>query len=229
MKKRGKTIACLDIGSSEVRILLAREIPNSAGESALQILGLASGPSYGLRKGVIADTDEVSRAIRVTTNKLIRETGAEINWVVLGLDGPHLSTASSTGTIAVSTASEKISADDVQRVFEQAKNMLPRKNNQLVIEVLPQFYKVDGEISIEPPIGLFGKRLEAEVLIIENSAPAMEKIDKSVLNAGLKVSGKIISTLASGQSVLTKRQKELGVVIIDIGAGVTGIAVYEEG
>jgi len=219
-----RVIASLDIGSSKIRTVVGTieeksQVPN--------IIGVGIAPSTGLRKGLIVDVDETINSISSSLEDAERMAGEPINHVFLGIGGNHIESLNSKGVIAVSSGNE-ITEDDVDRVLEAAQAVsIP--SNRRILRIIPKTFTVDEQKGIKYPVGMTGIRLEVEAHIITGLTPAVKNIEKCVLQAGVDIDDIIPSCLASAEAVLSKRQKELGVVVIDIGCGATSVSVFEEG
>jgi cell division protein FtsA len=218
-------ITGLDLGTSHIKILIAEKNPESG---QLEILGSTELPSFGIRRGVVVNIKEVSKKISEALSQLEQQTGIKINDVYVNVNGTHLSSVLSRGTVIVSRADEKISKEDVDRVIQAAQSFaLP--SNKEILDIYPQEFIVDGQGQIKEPQDMRGIRLEVEVLALCGFSPYIKNLSSAVLEAGPQISDIIPSPLASARAVLTPQQKELGVCLIDIGAGTTNMAVYEEG
>jgi len=218
-------ITGLDLGTSHIKILLAEKNPES-GQS--EILGSMQFPSFGVRKGVVVDIKEVAKKISEAFFQLEQQTGVKISDVYVNVNGAHLSSILSRGTVIVSRADEKISKEDVDRVIQAAQSFaLP--SNKEILDIYPQEFIVDGQGQIKEPRDMRGIRLEVEVLALCGFSPYINNLTSAVLEAGLQILDITPAPLASSRAVLTPQQKELGVCLVDIGAGTTNMAVYEEG
>lgn len=215
----------LDIGTNNIRTVVAKY---SKGEAKPQIVGVSSVSSFGLRRGIVVDMEEVVSRISKSLAEAERTTGIPIEKAFVGIGGAHISSSSSHGVIAVSRADGEISEEDVSRAVSAAKTV-PVPQNQEIIHTLPLEYRVDGQTEIKDPKGMHGVRLEAEVLLIEAATPYLKNFIKCVHRAGVDVQDLVLAPLASSKAVLLPRQKELGVVLLDIGGGTTGLCVFEEG
>jgi len=220
-------ITGLDLGTSRIKILLAEKERESG---QMEILGQAETPSFGIRKGVVVNIKEVAKRISEVGLQIQEQTGIKIEDVYVNVNGIHLSSILSHGTVVVSRADEKISKEDVERVIQAAQAFVLPSNKE-ILDIYPQEFIVDGQGSIKEPRDMKGIRLEAEVLAICGSSPYVKNLTSAVLESALHISNVnvIPSSLASARAVLTPQQKELGVCLIDIGAGTTNMAVYEEG
>lgn len=216
-------IVGLDVGTHTIRVVQGKLEETGR----INIIGAASVPANGMRKGVIVDIDEAVSSISAVLEKVERMTGVPVAHANISVGGNHISCLDSKGVIAVSRADGEISENDVIRVIDasQAVSIPP---NREVIHVIPKTFTLDGQSGIKDPIGMTGIRLEVETIIIHGALPFLKNLTKAITQAGLEVDQLVLSPLAAAQSVLNKRQKELGVAIIDLGAGTTSLAVYEE-
>ncbi len=217
-------IVGLDIGTNKIRTVIANiderdVLPN--------VVGAGVAPSAGLRKGAIVDVNETISAVTASLEDAERMSGNPIHHAVIAVGGAHLEAQDSKGVIAVPHGGE-ISSADVERVLEAAQAVSISSNRQ-ILRVIPQNYTVDGQTGIRNPLGMRGVRLEVEAHIITGLTPALKNLENAVHQSGVDVDDFIPAPLAAAESVLSKRQKELGVVAIDIGASSTGISIYEEG
>ncbi len=218
-------ITGLDIGTSCVKILVALKNPDS---SKLEVLGISQGPLLGVRRGVVVNIDEVSKKISDLVREVQGSVEQKIDSVYTNIGGSHISVVPSQGAVAVSRADQRISQEDKERVIQSAQTFsLPF--NKEILEVFPQEFIVDGEGGIKDVLGLKGVRLEVKILALCAFSPYLDNLTNAVLNSGLQIEGIICSPIASSRAVLTPQQKELGVAVIDIGAGTTSLAVFEEG
>ena len=223
--KHHNIITAIDIGTNSVKTLIARKEEK---EGKMEILGKGRASNLGLRKGEIAHLEETTSAIMESLKMAEEEAGIKVKSCICNINGPHLSSILSQGLVSVSRADQKISPEDVERVLHQAENItLPP--NQEILESLAIDFTVDGEKGIKEPQGLKGTRLEVQTLLLCVFSPVLEKLTKAVLDANLQIDNIIPSALAAASSCLTRRERELGVVLLDIGAETSGMAVFEEG
>ncbi len=216
-------IVGLDIGTHNIRVVQGKLEETGR----LNIIGASVLPANGLRRGVIVDIDEAVSSISAALEYVERMTGVPIGHANVSVGGNHIIGLDSKGVIAVSRADGEISESDVIRVVDasQAVSIPP---NREVIHVIPKTFTLDGQTGIKDPMGMTGIRLEVETIIIHGAAPFLKNLTKAINQAGLEIDQQVLSPLAAAQSVLNKRQKELGVCLVDLGAGTTSIAVYEE-
>lgn len=194
----------------------------------LEVLGFAEEPSSGVRKGAVVNPEEAAKKIISLKDRIENISNQKIEGVVVNIGGSHIFTIPSHGVVAVSRADEQISQEDVDRVL-QAAQAFSLPSNKEILEVFPQQFLVDGQEHIKEVIGMKGVRLEADVLAVCGFSPYIKNVTHAVLSAGLEIEDIVPSPFMSTAAVLTPRQKELGVALLDLGAGTTGLAVYEEG
>ncbi len=223
--KREATYVGLDIGTTKVACVVGVAQPDRPDVS---IMGLGSVPTTGVKRGVVVDLEDTVSAVTTALEEAERMSGTVIERVTVSVDGSHIQSLNSRGVIAVSRADKQISREDMTRA-EDAAAALSLEANREILRVIPRSYVVDGQGSIVDPYGMTGVRLEIDTHIITASIPAMKNLDDAVHRAGIVSNGYIITPLASARACLTKRQKELGVALVDIGAETTGIAIFEDG
>jgi len=221
---KSRILASLDIGSSKIRTVVGTIDEKS---EILNIIGVGIAPSTGLRKGSVIDVEETINSIAASLEDAERMAGEPINHVFLGIGGNHIESMDSKGVIAVANASNEITEDDVDRVLEAAQAVnIP--SNRRILRIIPKTFTVDEQRGIKYPVGMTGIRLEVEAHIISGLIPNIKNIEKCVLQAGVDIDDIIPNCLAAPEAVLSKRQKELGVVVIDIGSGSTSVSIFEE-
>jgi cell division protein FtsA len=215
----------LDIGSTKVCCVVGL---HEDGAALPSVIGVGTAPTSGMRKGVVVDVEETVSSITAAVDEAERISGVAIDRATISIDGAHVASQNSKGVIAVGRADQEITVDDLMRV-EEAATAIQLPPNREIIQVFPRSYAVDSQDNIKDPVGMHGVRLEVESHIITGSVPAIKNLDRSIHQAGIVVQGQVLVPLAAARAVLTKRQKELGVALVDIGGGTTGVAVYEEG
>jgi cell division protein FtsA len=212
----------LDIGTSKVVAIVGELHP----DGSIEVVGIGSSPSRGLKRGVVVDIESTVHSIKRAIEEAELMAGCEIQSVYVGIAGSHIRSINSDGIVAIKD--KEVSRTDVEKVLDAAK-AVPIPNDQKVLHVLPQEYVIDGQDGIRHPIGMSGVRLEARVHLITGSESAAQNISKCVARCGLSVDQMIVEQLASSTAVLTDDEKELGVCMVDIGAGTTDIAVFTQG
>jgi len=219
-----RIVTGLDIGTTKICAMIA-EVSK---ESNPEIIGIGLAASHGLRKGIVVDIEKTSNAIKEAVEKAERMAGVKINSAFVGIAGSHINSINSHGVVAVAGNEKEIKSSDIQRVMEAAK-IIPLSSEEEIIHVLAREFIIDGCPGIKDPLGMSGVRLEVETHIITGSSTSVQNLVKSVLRAGLDVNDIVLEPLASSESVLTEDEKELGVVLTDIGGGTTDIMVFHEG
>ena len=222
---RSKIITGLDIGTSKIKVL---SVIKNSGKDGFEFLISKEGPSAGVKKGIVVDASKTAQAISSIIKEVEQETGQEIENVYANAGGKHIFCVSSKGLVSVSRADQKISESDINRVLQNAQTF-PLDSNKEILEIFTKEFIVDGVGNIKEAVGMQGVRLEAEVLAICGFTPYIRNINQSVSESGLDVDGLTPSIIASSKSVLTSKDKDLGVMMLNIGAGTTEMAVYEEG
>ena len=217
-------IVGLDIGTTKVCAIIGR-INEYEG---VDIVGVGVSPSRGLRKGVVVNIESTVNSVATAIEKAELMAGIEVKSVFAGIAGGHIEGINSRGVVAVSTRNKEISELEVERVIEAAKALaLPMERE--VIHVIPQEFIIDNQDGIKDPIGMNGVRLEAEVHIVTGAVASAQNIVKSVNRAGYAVNDIVLEPLASAMATLKDDEKELGVVLIDIGGGTTDVLIYLNG
>ncbi|HEY6195450.1 MAG TPA: cell division protein FtsA [Candidatus Eisenbacteria bacterium] len=224
MAQAGRTFAGLDIGTTKISCIIADQ--NSAGE--LRIVGLGNAPSEGLRRGAVVDLEKTVASIMRAVEEAERMAGVQVKGVHAGIAGDHIRSLNSRGVVAVSRKDNEIAAADVTRVIEAAKAIAIPTDRE-IIHVIPQEFIVDDQDHIKDPVGMSGVRLEAEVHIITGAVTSARNICRAIQRAGLKVYDLTLEPLASAAAVLDDDEKDLGVVLLDLGGGTTDVAVFHEG
>lgn len=218
-------ICGIDIGSSKISTVCA---VHSKDTDELRIIGYNLTSSKGVKKGLIVDIDEATTALEESLEKAERMSGHKINQAFIAVGGPHITSFNSHGIVAVANPQGEISEEDITRVIEAAR-AISISNTREIIEVLPRDYMVDGQPGIKNPVGMSGVRLEVDTHIITASQTNLKNINRSLDDLGIENLGFIFSGLASAEAVLTETEKELGVVLVDIGGGKTDLCIYVEG
>jgi len=222
---KDQIISGIDIGSSKIATIIG---VYSSEEEEVKIIGFNSSLSRGVKKGLIIDIDEVISAVEESVEKAERMAGHKVNSAFVSVGGPHITSLNSHGIVAVSSPEGEIVEQDVQRVIEAAR-AISLSTTREIIEVTPREYMVDGQGGIKNPIGMSGVRLEVDTHIITASSTNLKNINRVLNNLGIENSGFIFSGVASAKAVLTETEKELGVVLVDIGGGKIDLCIFTDG
>ena len=221
-KTDSSLVVGLDVGTSKV-IAIVGEVQ---ADGSVEVIGIGSHPSRGLRRGVIVDMTSTEQAIQRAVEEAELMAGCEVHSVFAGISGNHIRSLNSDGTVAIKD--KEVSEGDVERVLDAAR-AVPVAADQKILHVLPQEYVIDNQDGIRQPIGMAGVRLEAHVHVVTAALSATQNITKCVARCGLVIDELIMQPLAASYAVLTDDEKDLGVCLIDIGAGTTDIAVFTDG
>jgi cell division protein FtsA len=215
-------IVGLDIGTSKVVCIVGEVSP----EGDVEIVGIGSHPSRGLKKGVVVNIESTVQSIQRAVEEAELMAGCQIHSVYAGIAGSHIRSLNSHGIVAI--RDREVFKPDIDRVIDAAQAVaIPA--DQKILHILPQEYVIDTQEGVKEPLGMSGVRLEAKVHLVTCAVNAAQNIEKCIRKCGLEVEDIILEQLASGYAVLTEDEKELGVCIVDIGGGTTDIAVFTEG
>ena len=221
-----RLVAGLDIGSAKTTAVIAEVVGDLPKHPSVNILGVGQSRTTGLRKGVVADIEETMRSITKAMQDAERMSGAQVESVYAGIAGEHVQAMTSTGIASVTGA--EITRADVDRANAVARAQAIPQDREL-IHAIPQEYTVDKNVGVRDPVGMIGTRLETEMYLVTiGSSPAMN-LRKAVERSGYRVQELVLEPLASALSVLTDDEKELGVALVEMGAGTTDVAVFLEG
>lgn len=221
---KNKLITAIDVGSSKIITVIANQMT----EGKLSVIGVSASASKGLRKGQIIDIDEAVASISASVDGAERMAGISVGQALVSIGGAHIGSLNSKGVVAVSSPSEEITTTDVGRVIDAARAVsLP--SSMEMLHILPRDFIVDGQAGIKDPLGMSGVRLEVDTQIVTGSTTAVRNLAKCVNEVGIDVESVLFSGLASSYAVLSDTERELGVILVDIGAGTTDIAIWVEG
>lgn len=219
-----RIISGIDIGSSKIATIIAQ----ISDEEQVSIIGVASVPSRGIKKGVVVDIDEAVEAISECLEGAERMAGYPVSTAFVTVDGVHISSVNSSGVVAVSSPDAEIGKSDVARVTEAAR-AISIPSSREILHVLPRTFSVDNQDGVDDPIGMSGVRLQVETHIITGAVSSMRNLAKCVNQVGVDIEDMVFGGLAAADSVLSDTEKELGVILIDIGAGTTKMILFVEG
>lgn len=221
MNSSEQYVAAIDIGTTKIVSIVGKKNPNGK----IEILGLSKAPSNGVKRGVVLNIEETVSAIEQTVADVQQRSGIVFNDVFVGIAGQHIKSMKSRGYINRDSVDDEIIKDDVFNLT-QDMHKIPIEIGEEIIHVIPQNFIVDNETGVKNPIGMCGKRLEANFHIVIGQVASAKNIEKCIRKSGLNVKDLILEPLASSDAVLTDDEKEAGVVLVDIGGGTTDVAVY---
>ncbi len=217
----GEQFVAIDIGSSKIKTLIGEWDE----QKQLRILGVGMADSRGIRKGNILDMKEFKSNLDTALGEAEKMTGEQVSQVCLGLSGQHISVTERGSVVPVSGT--EVTEEDVSRALDMTQSGLDL-SNKTVLKVIPESFGLDLETGIKSPVGMSGKKLEVRGHIITMSSNVMQNIHKGVYDVGVEIIDSYPNLIAVGEATLSRRQKELGVVVVDIGSSATNVAVYEE-
>ncbi|KKR07665.1 MAG: Cell division protein ftsA [Parcubacteria group bacterium GW2011_GWC2_39_14] len=220
-------LAGLDIGSSSIRVVVGQLAKNNDNEQ-LNVIGVIEVPALGMNKGSVVSIEDTVSSISACLEKAERMIGLPIENVWVGIGGVHISSQESNGVIAIARTNGEIQENDVGRVIEAARAVAAPVNYE-VLHVIPKSFSIDNQSGVKDPIGMSGIRLEVTTQVIRGLSSQIKNLTKSIYRTGLDINDLVLSVLAASEAVLSVRQKELGVALVDIGAATTKLIVFEEG
>jgi len=218
-KKQDQLLVGLDIGTSKVATIIA--VVNE--DQSLEIIGVGTSQCSGLKKGVVVDIESTVQSIQRSVQEAELMAGCEVNSAVVGVAGTHISSLNSHGIVGI--RDKEVERADIDRVIEAA-GAVAIPADQRILHIIPQEYLIDDHDGIHQPLGMSGVRLEAKVHIVTCADSAVQNITKCIMRCGLEVDSIVLAQIASGYSVLSSDEKELGVCLVDIGGGTTDISIY---
>jgi cell division protein FtsA len=222
--KGRQVVAGLDVGTTKICCVIAEW--SAIGN--LDVIGVGVSPSRGLRKGVVVNIDSTVESIKAAVNDAEGMAGVEIASVIAGVAGGHIRGINSRGVVAVSGKHREVSQADIDRALDAARTVnLPQDRE--IIHVLPQTFLLDDQDGIREPLGMSGVRLEVEVHLVTGATTSVRNVIRSVNRAGLQIQDIVLEPLASSEAILSGEEKELGILLIDLGGGTTDVALYRDG
>lgn len=219
----GVPIGALDIGTTKTCALIAEMTDTGA----LRVLGAGIAPSQGIRKGVVTDVKEASQAIATAVAQAERVSGFKMSDVYVGIAGAHIQSTNSRGVAAIHNG-RGVTQEDIARAMEAAEAIAVPHNRE-IIHAIPRGYTLDGQDGVKDPLGMIGFRMEVEAHIVTGAAASIQNLGKAVEGAGLKMVDLVLEPIAAGEAVLTSPEREMGVLLADIGGGTTDVAIFIDG
>ena len=226
MSRDRQVVAGLDLGSTKTCAVIAEVVGDLPRLPLAKVLGVGLAKNAGVRRGMVRDIDETSRSIVAALRDAERMAGVKVGAVTCGIAGEHVSARTSTGVVAVS--GDEITPDDVARVNEVARAVSLGRDHELLHDI-PQEYVVDQQRGISDPVGMTGTRLEVEMYLVTVQSTAAQNLRKSVERARYRPADLVLEPLAASYAVLTDDERELGVALVEVGGGSTGVAIFHEG
>jgi len=221
MAQKHEYIAAIDIGTTKIVALVARK----EADGSLRIIGFGKSPSKGVKRGVVLNIEETANAIIVAVNQAKEASGVDFKDVFIGIAGQHIKSMKNRHSKYIETTDNEITKGDIEELISDMYKISLEAGEE-IIHVIPQNYIVDNETGIRNPVGMFGKKLEANYHIVVGQISSAKNINRCANRAGLNVIKLILEPLASADAILTNDEKEAGVALVDIGGGTTDLAVY---
>lgn len=224
----GRTGYCvgLDIGTAVVRAVIAQSMDEG---EPLRVLGVGTAESVGLRRGVVVNADQVAKSVNSALETAERQAGAAAEEVLVSVSGADIFCQEATGVVAVGKADGEVTEDDLVRVVEETQGRTLLSPNREILHVVPEHYRLDDQTNIKDPVGMHGVRLELSALVIGTGSHHLKNLGRSLELAGVTPKQFVVEPLAAAEAVLTPKQKDLGVVLVNIGGSTTSVAVFEDG
>ncbi len=222
--KNAKLIVGLDVGTAKVCVIVG-EVNR---DNHINIIGVGQAESRGLSRGVVVNIEEASAAIAEAVRQAEQQANLKIGSAFVGVAGAHISSVNSRGVVAIAKLDRDINHDDVARAIESARSVAIPSQRE-VLHVIPRTFVIDGQDGVRDPLGMSGYRLEVETHIVTGSVSSLNNLFKAVQRVGIEVDELVLEPLAASEAVLSEAEKRLGVVLVDIGAGTTDIAIYMDG
>ncbi len=220
---KGEIIVGLDVGTTKICTVIGEMAADGGGR--VDVLGVGVSPSHGLRRGVVVDIEATVRAVEDSVQKAQRMAGADVHSVIVGITGEHIASLNSRGVIAITHADREVTQEDVDRVLESSRVIVLPPDREIVHSI-PRGYAIDGQNGIRSPVGMSGTRLEVETHIVTGATTFLQNVLKCVHRAGLHVEETVLEPIATGEAVVMGAEKDLGVVLVDIGGGTSDLAVF---
>ena len=222
--RKWKTVSAIDVGTTKVCTLIAE-----VGESGqMRIAGVGLVPSKGLHKGMVVNINEAKESIRESVKKAEQSSGYRVDSAYVGVTGRHIVGRNNSGTVAVTRNDRLVRPDDLKRVLLNAQS-LKTTSEQKILHMIPRHYGVDGQGDVQNPVGMHGFKLDVETHVITAAASSVQNLVKCIRGVGVDVEDLVFEALASSEAVLTNDEKQVGVILADIGGGTTDISVFKDG
>ena len=219
-----KLISAIDVGTTKVATIVA----NLDSWGGIQVLGVGAVPAHGIHKGLVVNVEEAKKSIAESVKRAQQAGGVPVESAYVGVTGRHITSINNRGVVAIPRSDRLVRPQDLRRVLASARHITIPEDRK-VLHAIPRHYILDGQERIKNPVGMHGFRLDVETHIITASIASVQNLVKCVRGIGVEIDDLILEPLASGEAVLTPEEKELGVILADIGGGTTDIAVFKDG
>ena len=218
------TLVSIDVGTTKVCTTIA-ELNEG---DVIRVAGVGVTPSNGLHKGLVVNINDAKESIRESVKKAEQASGYSVESAYVGVTGRHVSSLNNQGVVAITRNDRLVRPDDLKRVLQCAQNIKVPSDRKL-LHVIPRNYAVDGQVGVKNPVGMHGFRLDVETHVITAAVASVQNLAKCIRGIGVDIDDLVLEPLASGEAVLTEDEKEVGIILADIGGGTTDIAVFKDG
>ncbi len=222
--RKWTTIASIDVGTTKVCTTIAE----ADGGDVLRVAGVGVTPSRGLHKGLVVNINEARESIRESVKKAEQVSGYKVESAYVGVTGRHVSSLNNQGVVAITRNDRLVRPDDLKRVLQCAQSVKIPSDRKL-LHVIPRHYAVDGQAGVQNPVGMHGFRLDVETHVITAAVTSVQNLVKCIRGIGVDIEDLVLEPLASSEAILTDDEKQVGVILADIGGGTTDIAVFKDG
>ena len=219
-----KIISAIDVGTTKICTITGTL--DSGGN--IQVLGVGLVPAHGMHKGMVVNVDEAREAVAESIKRAEQASGLKIESAYVGVTGRHISSHNSHGVVAIPRNDRLVRPDDLKRVLTTAQSVKTASDRRL-LHVIPRSYAVDGQAGVNNPVGMHGFRLDVETHVITAAVTSIQNLVKCIRSIGIDIEDLILEPLASSEAILTDDEKQVGVILADIGGGTTDVAVFREG
>jgi len=223
MKKR-TTLTSIDVGTTKVCTIVA-DINDGGG---VRVIGVGVTPSRGLHKGLVVNINDARESIRESVRKAEQASGYKVESAYVGVTGRHVSSLNNRGVVAITRNDRLVRPNDLKRVLQSARSVKVPSDRKL-LHIIPRGYAIDGQVGVDNPVGMHGFRLDVETHIITAAIASVQNLVKCIRGIGIDIDDLILEPLASSEAVLTEDEKQVGVILADIGGGTTDVAVFKDG
>jgi len=218
------TLAAIDVGTTKVCTIVA----DTDGVGGLRVLGVGITPSKGLSKGLVVNIGDARESIRESVRRAEQASGCRVESAYIGVTGRHVTATNNKGVVAITRNDRRVRSDDLRRVLDSARSVKVSTDRRL-LHVIPRSYAVDGQVGVRNPVGMHGFRLDVETHVITAAATSVQNLVKCVRSTGVDIEDLVLEPLASSEAILTEDEKQVGVVMADIGGGTTDISIFRDG
>lgn len=221
---KNRIVTAIDVGTTKICTSIA-EITDTG---ATQVIGVGIAPSHGLHKGLVVNIEDAARSIKASINKAEQAANHKVESAYVGVTGRHVSSVNNKGVVAITRNDRLVRSDDLKRVLSSAQS-IKVPNDRKLLHVIPRNYAVDGQVGVRNPVGMHGFRLDVETHVITAAAASVQNLIKCIRSLGVEIDDLVLEPLASSEAVLTEDEKQVGVVLADIGGGTTDICIFKDG